>query len=99
MGYGAHSSSMAFIFFIIYGIHLCRICKSFDHGGADFMAHRNGTLTLGRYANGWQREELILRPRKLHICLLLAFSKGCALMLVNLLRNMKKKCFLKREVF
>lgn len=59
------------------------------------MAHRSGTLTLGRYANGWQREELILWHRKLHICLLLAFLKGCALMLVNLHKNMKKKTFSK----
>lgn len=73
--------------------------RSFDHGGAAYVAHRSRTLTLGRYTSGWQREELILWHRKLHICLLLAFLKGCALMLVNLHRNMEKKRFLKQEVF
>lgn len=67
--------------------------RGFDHGGADFVAHRSRTLTLGRYANGWQTEELILWHRELHICLLLAFLKGCALMLVNLHRDMKKNVF------
>lgn len=83
------SSSMAFI--------CAESARCFDHEGADFMAHRKGSLILGRYGQ-WLAEArpYYLTEETSHL-LSVGFLKGHALIIVNLLRNMKE-CFLKQGV-